>query len=70
MEHSSTASSGIVSRVFIDPVCGMNVPAGRREISFDYQGCSYYFCAEACRRAFQKDPVKYLKPWTAARKDI
>ncbi|MBW1697101.1 MAG: YHS domain-containing protein [Deltaproteobacteria bacterium] len=46
--------------MFIDPVCGMNVPAGRREISFDYQGCNYYFCAEACRRAFQKDPVKYL----------
>lgn len=43
-----------------DPVCGMEVDertaAGRSE----YQGQAYYFCSEACKQQFDKEPEKYV----------
>jgi YHS domain-containing protein len=27
----------------------------------DYKGKTYYFCAVGCKKAFDKDPEKYLK---------
>jgi len=47
--------------VAIDPVCKMEVsekkaPGGNSE----YKGKKYYFCAPGCKRAFDKDPEKYL----------
>ena len=44
-----------------DPVCGMQVDEKKAAATANYQGQPYYFCAEACRRAFEKDPDKYLK---------
>ncbi|OGP26257.1 MAG: YHS domain-containing protein [Deltaproteobacteria bacterium GWA2_57_13] len=44
-----------------DPVCGMQVDEKKAAATANYQGQTYYFCAEACRRAFEKDPDKYLK---------
>ncbi len=49
-----------ITKAVIDPVCGMNVPFGKIDLSVKYQGCSYYFCAEACRKAFEENPGKYL----------
>ena len=46
----------------IDPVCGMDVEPGRTKLVSVYKGHSYWFCAEGCRRAFEADPDKYLKP--------
>ena len=46
----------------IDPVCGMDVEPGRTKLVSIYKGHRYWFCAEACRRAFEADPEKYLKP--------
>ncbi len=44
----------------IDPVCNMQVDertaAGRSE----YQGKQYYFCSEACKQQFDKQPEKYV----------
>lgn len=45
----------------IDPVCGMTVREGPTALTLDYNGTKYYFCSPGCRRAFEKDPVKYLK---------
>jgi YHS domain-containing protein len=46
----------------IDPVCKMTVdekkPAGGTS---DYKGKKYYFCAMGCKKAFDKDPEKFLK---------
>jgi YHS domain-containing protein len=44
-----------------DPVCKMQVdekkaPGGTSE----YKGTKYYFCAPGCKKAFEKDPEKYL----------
>ncbi|MEE9531990.1 MAG: LDCC motif putative metal-binding protein, partial [Syntrophobacteria bacterium] len=27
-----------------------------------HKGRRYYFCADCCKQAFEKNPVKYLKP--------
>ena len=45
----------------IDPVCGMKVVPMTTNLVASYQGRDYYFFAEACRRAFEKKPEKYLK---------
>lgn len=44
-----------------DPVCGMQVDEKKAAATFLYKGQTYYFCAEACKRAFEKDPDKYLR---------
>jgi YHS domain-containing protein len=38
--------------------------------SFDFDGDTYYFCAEGCRRAFMADPDKYLGKKPAKKKGI
>lgn len=46
----------------IDPVCNMTVddknPSGGKS---QYQGKSYYFCSQGCKRSFDKEPSKYVK---------
>lgn len=44
-----------------DPVCKMQVdeknpPGGKSQ----HKGQTYYFCAPGCKRAFDKEPEKYL----------
>jgi YHS domain-containing protein len=45
-----------------DPVCGMEVSRQKAAAVTQYHGKTYYFCAEACRQAFDRNPEKYLKP--------
>lgn len=52
----------------IDPVCGMEVEPERTKLVALYKGKSYWFCAEGCRKAFEADPEKYLKPKPGKRK--
>ena len=42
-----------------DPVCGMEVDEKKAVARTSYKGRTYYFCAEACKRAFEKNPEKY-----------
>jgi len=44
-----------------DPVCGMEVEEKKAAAKVDYEGQTYYFCAEACKRAFERDPAKYTQ---------
>lgn len=43
---------------YIDPVCGMSVNSLR--LSFDYEGKTYAFCSEHCRKRFSENPEFYL----------
>jgi len=44
----------------IDPVCGMEVDSGKPSvISTEYEGTTYYFCCDMCRRKFSKSPAEY-----------
>ena len=44
-----------------DPVCGMDVDETKAAAKAVYEGRTYYFCAQACKRAFEKDPEKYTE---------
>jgi YHS domain-containing protein len=47
-----------------DPVCGMEVDekkaaaAGRTAV---HEGRTYYFCADECKKSFEKAPKQYIK---------
>ena len=42
-----------------DPVCGMDVDEKKAVVKSDYKGKTYYFCAQGCKIAFDKEPEKY-----------
>ena len=44
-----------------DPVCNMLVDVTTAKLTSDYQGQTIYFCAPACKRAFDQAPDKYVK---------
>jgi Cu+-exporting ATPase len=43
-----------------DPVCGMDVDSKTAAAKSDYQGKTYYFCSQGCKKSFDKEPEKYL----------
>src|SRR5258708_3867174 len=43
-----------------DPVCGMNVEAGKAAAKVEHGGKMYYFCAPGCAKRFQQAPEKYV----------
>ena len=43
-----------------DPVCDMLVDVATTKLTSDYHGETVYFCAAGCKRAFDKDPERYL----------
>ncbi|HEU5349009.1 MAG TPA: YHS domain-containing protein [Ktedonobacterales bacterium] len=45
----------------IDPVCGMQVDPAMAAATSEYQGQTYYFCSQGCKRQFDKDPQSYVK---------
>ena len=45
-----------------DPVCGMDVDTSTSELSFDYNGTTYWFCGKGCLLEFRDDPEQYLSP--------
>ena len=44
----------------IDPVCKMEVEENTAVAKSEYQGEKYHFCAVGCKKAFDKEPEKYL----------
>ena len=52
--------SNRVEKPAVDPVCGMPVDPEAAKIKAFIEGQNYYFCAEGCRKAFKKNPEKYL----------
>ncbi|MCX6079555.1 MAG: YHS domain-containing protein [Chloroflexi bacterium] len=46
----------------IDPVCGMKVDANQPPYCLIYQGKEVFFCSDVCKRLFEREPGKYVKP--------
>lgn len=44
-----------------DPVCGMRINKTSAVGEAQYQGQTYYFCVDECRRSFLEDPQRYVK---------
>jgi YHS domain-containing protein len=49
-----------------DPVCGMSVNKASAPARMDYQGVTYFFCIDDCRRRFAENPGRYLTPGKTA----
>ena len=49
---------GIVAK---DLVCGMDVDEKTAKWTSEYKGNTYYFCAERCKRVFDKKPDYFVK---------
>lgn len=45
----------------VDPVCGMKVKKSEAKATYELDGKMYYFCMEACKEKFVKDPEQYVK---------
>ncbi len=45
-----------------DPVCGMEVREGDAPAKSEWQGKTWYFCSDECKRRFEADPKKYAIP--------
>ena len=43
-----------------DPVCGMEIDSDTAAGSSEYEGVTYYFCAESCKQDFDAGPWKFL----------
>ena len=57
------AAAGMLAAPSSDPVCGMAVDesaARAAKRSSDYQGKTYYFCSDGCKKKFDADPAKSL----------
>ena len=52
-----------VKENFKDPVCGMIVGRLAAPTTYEYEGKTYYFCADVCRDSFKADPEKYINKW-------
>ena len=48
-----------IGRLSRDPVCGMRVEE-EGSPSLVFQGKTYYFCSQGCRREFEEEPQKAL----------
>ena len=44
-----------------DPVCQMDIEPEDAAATAEYKGKTYYFCADVCKKEFEKDPKKYAK---------
>ena len=53
------ASRDTTNTKIIDPICGMEVDYEKTQWRSSYNGCTYFFCAEGCQRAFEANPEKY-----------
>lgn len=43
----------------IDPVCKMQVDPAKAAAKVAYAGQTFYFCSEACHKAFTDEPRRY-----------
>ncbi len=43
-----------------DEVCGMEIDAETAAAKVRFQGKTYYFCADRCRRMFVEHPDRYV----------
>ena len=44
----------------IDPICKMEVDEKKAKFTSTYKGKKFYFCAPACKKAFDENPENFL----------
>jgi membrane fusion protein, copper/silver efflux system len=61
MKAAAQAASGVAAK---DPICGMDVDQKRAAAAgrtSEYEGTTYYFCSDGCKKDFDKDPARYAR---------
>ncbi len=59
--NNKRASKGVkMAGTVHDVVCGMDIDPATAAGKSEYKGQTYYFCSPGCKRAFDKDPEKYV----------
>ena len=53
----------------VDPVCGMAVE-GRKAVSTEWDGDTFYFCSNGCRQEFLASPAEFMEGSTATSKGL
>lgn len=51
---------GVAHCLVTDPVCGMVLNKHHVGAESEYEGRTYYFCADNCRKKFDRDPESYV----------
>ena len=49
-----------MTTTYKDPVCGMDITADTAAGKSEYKGQTYYFCSPGCKKAFDKEPEKFI----------
>jgi YHS domain-containing protein len=44
-----------------DPVCKMQIDEHKAAAKSEYNGKTYYFCAQICKTKFDQNPQQYVK---------
>ena len=44
-----------------DPVCKMQIDESKAAAKSEYNGKTYYFCAQSCKTKFDQNPQQYGK---------
>ena len=44
----------------LDPVCQTEVNPVSAEAQSEYEGVVFYFCSNACKEQFDRDPLQYV----------
>jgi xanthine dehydrogenase accessory factor len=44
---------------YVNPVCGMKIDPAQARHTLDYAGTRHYFCCDACKIEFERDPARY-----------
>lgn len=60
MGHEAKKVQASAKNGVMDPVCGMLIKPEDAAGKSDYKGKTYYFCMDADKKAFDKDPDKYI----------
>src|SRR5947207_15149018 len=55
-----TPVSTPASKEVVDPVCGMTIDPADAVGHVDYDGQTYYFCAQSCLQRFTEEPGRYV----------
>jgi Cu+-exporting ATPase len=49
------------ANVVTDPVCKMQIDENKAAGKSEYNGKTYYFCAQVCKTKFDQNPQQYAK---------
>jgi Cu+-exporting ATPase len=44
----------------LDPVCKMEVNSASSDAQSSYEGVAFYFCSQACKEKFDREPLRYM----------